>query len=456
VTIGLGGILSAGNSIGEFTIERPLIFKPGSYFDVEIDPGHPWGTGNDGQGVSDQVFVTGPATLSEGTTVRHYAVEGLTGNYFASNPEAITSENPPDRRWFILGADEFEGKFNPVVESDIPYLLPQLYYADEEGDDGIDDTLYLWFNMNDGVAEAVTEGGSTGSVLLNQGADFLVGRGFDAALHENARTGFNLFAIVGGGSLRYKTGGSSRIDANGTTAVVGFSGTRDTAVGELTLGAFFEHGAGGYDTVNSLADSAHKGEADYTGGGVLAHLKLDETELGHFYAEATARWGKLDLDFRTRDRAVTYESRSDYGSAHMGLGYALKITEYSALKLYGQYLWGRQGSDTVKLCPGDVPVEFKAIDSQRTRLGARWEHAVGQTGRFRFGAAWEREYDGKSEARFPGGSSSVASKLKGDTGIAEFGFTLNPVKSLRVDVDVQSYIGRREGVTGSVKVEYRF
>jgi hypothetical protein len=33
---------------------------------------------------------------------------------------------------------------------------------------------------------------------------------------------------------------------------------------------------------------------------------------------------------------------------------------------------------------------------------------------------------------------------------------VTPVKSLRVDVDVQSYIGRREGVTGSVKVEYRF
>jgi autotransporter-associated beta strand protein len=38
VTIAPGGILSPGNSIGEFTIENTLTLAPGAYFDVEVNP----------------------------------------------------------------------------------------------------------------------------------------------------------------------------------------------------------------------------------------------------------------------------------------------------------------------------------------------------------------------------------------------------------------------------------
>jgi hypothetical protein len=36
---GAGGILSPGNSYGKFLIDGNHTFDPGSYFNVEIDPG---------------------------------------------------------------------------------------------------------------------------------------------------------------------------------------------------------------------------------------------------------------------------------------------------------------------------------------------------------------------------------------------------------------------------------
>ncbi|MDR2366076.1 MAG: hypothetical protein LBD68_09555, partial [Zoogloeaceae bacterium] len=43
------------------------------------------------------------------------------------------------------------------------------------------------------------------------------------------------------------------------------------------------------------------GKADYTGGGLLARLVFNETETGHWQAEASARLGRVKLDFSARD-----------------------------------------------------------------------------------------------------------------------------------------------------------
>jgi outer membrane autotransporter protein len=285
--------------------------------------------------------------------------------------------------------------------------------------------------------------------------DFLVGQGFAAALApENARPGLHVFAVLGGGNLRHKTG--SHVDVDGVTLITGVTATRTTSAGNLTLGTFFEHGEGDYST-HTRSSANGRGDVDYNGGGLLAHLEFNETPRGHFYAEATARAGLVDLDFKS-DPAGTYESRTDYESAHVGLGYVAKLDDSSALKLYGQVLWSHQGSDTVKLRDGES-VKLKTIDSRRTRLGARWSQTVLPGGQLYLGAAWEREYDGKAKVSIFGDRLTTpksAPKLTGNTTLVEAGFTLTPVKSLTLEFGVQGHTGRREGVTGSFKVEYRF
>jgi hypothetical protein len=312
--------------------------------------------------------------------------------------------------------------------------------------------------------KALAEGFLAGTTFLNQATDFLVHRGLAAAQKANPeQTGLNGFAAIGGGSLRHETG--SHVDVDGYTLLAGVAANRAVNSGKLTLAAFIEHGQGDYSTANSFANAASvhgKGDADYTGGGVLAHLTFNETPKGHFYAEASARAGRVELDFNTRDlidafgRRAAYDSSSRYTSTHAGLGYALNLNERSALKFYGQYLWSRQGSDTVRLSTGE-PVKFEAVDSSRTRLGARWSHSVSQNGQLYLGAAWEREYDGKAKASVHGYRLATPD-LKGNTGILEAGFTLNPTATspLVLDVGLQGYTGKREGVTGSFRVNYRF
>jgi autotransporter-associated beta strand protein len=319
----------------------------------------------------------------------------------------------------------------------------------------------------DARTKALSEGFLAGTALLNLGADFLVDRGLAAALKNGERNKGLGFAAIGGSRLEHETGSS--IDVDGYSLIAGLAATRPLPAGAATVGAFIEHGEGDYDTFNRFANAADvhgKGKTNYTGAGLLARLKFAETERGHLYAETSTRMGKVDVDFAARNwrdplfgRSVAYAADSRYASAHAGLGYVWNMNDRARLKLYGQYLWSRQGSDTVKLSSGES-VRFADVDSQRLRLGARWSHAISQNGQAYLGAAWEHEFDGKARAtlRVGQGYRLATPDLEGDTGIIEAGFALAPNANqpLTLDIGLQGYAGQREGVTGSVKVNYRF
>ena len=73
------------------------------------------------------------------------------------------------------------------------------------------------------------------------------------------------------------------------------------------------------------------------------------------------------------------------------------------------------------------------------------------------GAAYEREFDGKARAT-TNGFDIPAPSIRGDTGIGEIGLTLTPSKNLPLSIDlgVQGYVGKRQGVTGSLQVKWTF
>jgi outer membrane autotransporter protein len=112
--------------------------------------------------------------------------------------------------------------------------------------------------------------------------------------------------------------------------------------------------------------------------------------------------------------------------------------------------------DSVRLSTGD-PVKFKDVDSSRLRLGSRFAYAVNEYVSPYIGAAWEYEFDGRARAS-TNGFDIEAPSLRGDTGIGELGVVLKPSKDLPLsfDLGVQGYVGKREGVTGSLQVKYEF
>lgn len=151
-----------------------------------------------------------------------------------------------------------------------------------------------------------------------------------------------------------------------------------------------------------------------------------------------------------------YDSSSPYYGLHFGAGYARAISEAARLDLYGKYFWTRQKGDSVSLSSGET-LRFQDADSGRLRLGGRVAWMANEHVAPYIGAAWEHEFDGKARAT-TNGFAIDAPSLRGDTGIGELGLSLTPSADLplTVDLGVQGYAGKREGVTGSLQVKYEF
>ncbi|GHU42472.1 hypothetical protein AGMMS50289_07250 [Betaproteobacteria bacterium] len=312
--------------------------------------------------------------------------------------------------------------------------------------------------------KALAEGFLSGTAFLNQAQDFAAERGIHSALQTVQSSDKHGFAAIGYSTLRHNTG--SHVDVDGYTLLAGLAATTPTQTGNLTTAAFIEHGEGNYDSYNSFSNAASvhgKGDTQYTGAGILARFAFDETQAAPLYLDASIRSGKVKTDFSGNlydgfGRAAAYNAKSTYVSAHVGVGYVVNLTEQSKLDIYGQYLWSHQNGDTVKLTTGET-VKFEAVDSQRTKLGAKWHHTLTTKTTAYVGAAWEHEYNAKANASIYGYKLD-APKLKGDTGVLEAGLTLTPTAANQqgwsLDLGVQGYAGKREGVTGSVRARYRF
>ncbi|MDR3055191.1 MAG: autotransporter outer membrane beta-barrel domain-containing protein, partial [Zoogloeaceae bacterium] len=181
----------------------------------------------------------------------------------------------------------------------------------------------------------------------------------------------------------------------------------------------------------------------------------------HAYAEGSLQVGSVKTEFHSADlvdaRGVgaRYDSRSNYYGLHLGAGYVWNFSEKSGLEAYGKYLHARRDSDRVTLNTGD-PLRFNAVESHRLRFGGRYFWTTNTVKPY-IGIAWEHEFDGKAKAT----SYNLpikAPELKGDTGIVELGLTMTPSNTLPLTVNfgLQGYTGKREGVSGNLRVEYRF
>ena len=318
-------------------------------------------------------------------------------------------------------------------------------------------------------SKALSEGFLGGLALNLQGADLVAGRGMDSAVRASSGTddaerhGFAGFGALSGGSLRYNTG--SHLDMNSLSLLTGLAWGIDLAPGRLTLGAFFEYGNGSYDTHNSFTNAASvdgDGNAYYLGGGILARMDFVNIGPGRFYAEASGRAGKTHNEYDSSDlrdaagRKADYDSSSPYYGLHFGTGYVWNINDAATLDLYGKYFWTRQQGDSVGLSTGEH-LSFDDINSSRLRFGGRFAYILNEHVAPYIGAAWEHELDGKARAT-TNGFDIDAPNLHGNTGIGELGLSLTPSADLplTIDLGVQGYTGKHEGVTGSLMVKWEF
>jgi outer membrane autotransporter protein len=299
--------------------------------------------------------------------------------------------------------------------------------------------------------------------MLNQAGDLASGQGMiqavsSASAAPGAIAGFSGFSY---GSVRAKTG--SHVDVDSFSFLTGLSRLTELAAGKLTLGAFFEAGNGDYDTFNDFTNAASvsgKGETKFLGGGFLGRLDFENLGPGSFYAELSGRIGQVETDFTARDllgpggQVTQYDFKSPYYGLHVGVGYIFPLTQAASLELYGKYLWNRQKGDKVTLSTGDE-IDFKSVDSHRLRAGTRLTFELSERFTPYLGAAYEHEMDGKSQA-IAYGRYLPEPRLKGGTGIGELGLNFKATEKFNVELGVKGYVGKREGVSGVLQINYKF
>ena len=305
-------------------------------------------------------------------------------------------------------------------------------------------------------ARALAESRAAGVALLNQSSDLLIDQGFGAVKFngEGVVKDTYGFATTGGSSIRYNTG--SFVKANGFSLIAGLAQKTTVDNGVWHLGAFFENGHSNYSTHNDGVDGAVRGDGDatYNGGGILARFD----SAGGMYGEASMRAGSIKNKFggfAYNGGTGSYEDRSTYYGAYLGLGQQRQVSKNTSLDIYGKYFYThQQGSDFEVL---GEQVTTAAVKSSRMQLGGRLTKQVTAEVSYYGGVAWEYEFDGAADMAVAG-ADLAAPSLKGSSGIVEMGIRLKPSKTGKITLDLgaQGHFGKRRGFSGGLQINYSF
>ena len=298
------------------------------------------------------------------------------------------------------------------------------------------------------------------AAFLNSGADMLAGSGIASMSEATSAEDGAIFGVMGGGSMRYKTG--SYADVKGYNLAMGFGKAVTNSAGRLTFGPFIEYGKGEY---TSHLDGGIRGDGNtkYYGVGVLAR---QDNNSGVYY-EGSLRYGRMDSDYASGDLInfadnrvqTSYDSSSAYYGAHLGIGKVNKLNDTTKADVYAKFMYTHQNGDSVALRGegvGEV-YDFDAVDSTRVRVGARVSRDYSARGTGYAGLAYEYEFDGEARATVLGFSTPSPS-IKGSSGLLELGYILQPkgANDPAIDINLQGWGGKKQGFTGNVNFVWKF
>ena len=285
--------------------------------------------------------------------------------------------------------------------------------------------------------------------FINQGAEFIADEGI-AAMVDAAKLGeVTAFGVMQGGSTHYNTG--SYVDVDGVTFMAG-AGLRVNP--NWTMAGFVE--AGWANSASHVEGTRGDGDHEYFGVGFATRYQTD----GVLYADGSLRAGRATTEFAGRygQDSASYDAKSLYMSAHVGLGAMWDLNESLKLDTYARYMVTYLDDDDVGLNNRyNDKLELDSTVTHAVRAGARLLGDFNDYASWKVGAAYEHVFDGDAESAVNSFSLDVPS-LEGDTGVFELGLRIRPSleSNWAVDLGAKSYVGDREGVTGNMTVHYSF
>lgn len=285
--------------------------------------------------------------------------------------------------------------------------------------------------------------------FINQGAEFIADEGI-AAMVDAAKLGeVTAFGVMQGGSTHYNTG--SYVDVDGVTFMAG-AGLRINP--NWTMAGFVE--AGWANSASHVEGTRGDGDHEYFGVGFATRYQTD----GVLYVDGSLRAGRATTEFAGRygQDSASYDAKSLYMSAHVGLGALWDLNESLKLDTYARYMVTYLDDDDVDLNNRyNDKLELDSTVTHAVRAGARLLGDFNDYASWKVGAAYEHVFDGDAESAVNSFSLDVPS-LEGDTGVFELGLRIRPSleSNWAVDLGAKGYVGDREGVTGNMTVRYSF
>lgn len=288
--------------------------------------------------------------------------------------------------------------------------------------------------------------------FVNQGSDILNNA---CGLMDDGKYGIKTFAAAHGNYSKYETG--SHIRVNGWSMLAGVGSSEKVNDGTFSWGVFFENGSGNYRTYNDYNGFNLEGfgSAVYNGGGALARYRSNAGN----YAEVGLRAGMLK---NSLGNAVAdgygvqggYDEETSYYGAHLGVGHIFAVDENSNVDVYGKYFYNHHESEDLNILGDEV--RFDSADSNRLRLGLRYNQNDGNAFSHYYGLAWDYEFSGDANVTAAGFDTGNPS-LKGSTAVIEAGIHYAPDNSpWSIDLGLQGYGGQRDGFSGTMQLNYSF
>lgn len=288
--------------------------------------------------------------------------------------------------------------------------------------------------------------------FANQGSDVL-----NEVLSniDEEEYGIKTFALVHGNRSKYDV--ASDIKINGWSVLTGVGETKKVNDDLLSWGVFYENGSGNYRTYNNFNGNnlTGFGSSVYNGGGAM--LRYDNNS--GTYIQAGVRAGNLknSLGDAVADGFGTvggYSIDSFYYGTLLGVGKIIQLNETDNIDVYGKYFYTHHDGESVNILGDDV--NFDSAESNRVRLGARYNKTLSEKLSGYYGLAWDYEFSGDADTYIAGFDVDNES-LKGSTAVIEAGLHYAPDNSpWSIDLGLQGYAGQREGFSGNVQATYTF
>lgn len=291
------------------------------------------------------------------------------------------------------------------------------------------------------------------SAFVNQSSDLLT-HVFDSFVHDQ-KYGLATFASAEGNKSQYDLDSSLKI--NGWNFMAGLRYKDRVSNADWVSALFFENGEGNYRTWNEHMGYRFKanGEVTYNGLGIASRVVMDSG----LYVEGSLQAGQLKIDMGnalmdTAGNNWDFDSRSNYFGAHIGTGWLLPVTSKVTFDVFGKYLYTHVTSDTFRV--NNEKYQFSDIDSQRLQLEGKVNYSEDNVTLYA-GLGAEYEFDGKSSMK-AASTPEFCSDLDGFTGIAEAGLRVMPSANSPwlFQANVKGWEGQRDGVAGTLTVEYQF